>query len=122
MAINKPFVAKHGLAIANTTHIVFNPDGTLHANNANVQVSLDTSTLVTNANFQSALANTNVYISTKTDDSTVLATNTALRTLISDRIQVANLNSTLADYWPSANVITYTAKYLEVANVESSSS
>ena len=98
MAINKPFVAKHGLAIANTTHIVFNPDGTLHANNANVQVSLDTSTLVTNANFQSALANTNVYISTKTDDSTVLATNTALRTLISDRIQVANLNSTLADY------------------------
>jgi hypothetical protein len=68
------------------------------------------------------LANTNAYIATKTDDTVALATNTALRTLISDRIQVANLNTTLADYWPSANVITYTAKYLEVANVESSSS
>ena len=45
------------------------------------------------------LANTNAYIATKTDDTTVLATNTALRTLISDRIQVANLNTTLADYW-----------------------
>src|SRR6056300_728615 len=80
-----------------------------------------TSTYVTNTVFQSALANTNSYIATKTDDTTVLATNTALRTLISDRIQVANLNTTLADYWPSANVINYTAKYLEVANVESSS-
>ena len=66
-----------------------------------------TSTYVTNSAFQSALANTNTYIATKTDDSTVLATNTALRALISDTIQVANLNATLADYWPSANVITY---------------
>ena len=62
------------------------------------------------------LANTNAYIATKTDDSTVLATNTALRTLIDDRVQVANLNTTIASYWPSANIITYTAKYLEVAN------
>jgi hypothetical protein len=87
MAINKPFVAKHGLAIANTTHIVFNPDGTLHANNANVQVSLDTSTLVTNADFQSALANT---------------------------------NTRFANFWPSSNIISYTGKYLEVANAASS--
>jgi pyridoxal/pyridoxine/pyridoxamine kinase len=81
-----------------------------------IQVANVTSTYVTNTVFQSALANTNAYIATKTDDTTVLATNTALRTLIDDRIQVANLNTTLADYWPSANVITYTAKYLEVAN------
>jgi hypothetical protein len=81
-----------------------------------IQVANVTGTYVTNTDFQSALANTNSYIATKTDDTTVLATNTALRTLISDRIQVANLNTTLADYWPSANIITYTAKYLEVAN------
>ena len=81
-----------------------------------------TSTYVANTTFQSALANTNSYIATKTDDTVALATNTALRTLISDRIQVANLNTTLADYWPSANVITYTGKYLEVANVSTSAS
>jgi hypothetical protein len=89
--------------------------------NDRIQVANVTGTYVTNTDFQSALANTNSYIATKTDDSTVLATNTALRTLIDDRVQVANLNTTLADYWPSANVINYTAKYLEVANVESSS-
>jgi hypothetical protein len=82
---------------------------------ANAYVS---STFVTNTVFQSALANTNAYIATKTDDSTVLATNTALRTLISDRIQVANLNATLADYWPSANVISYVDT--EVASIVNS--
>ena len=75
-----------------------------------------TSTFTTNTVFQSALANTNAFIATKTDDTVALATNTALRILIDDRVQVANLNTTLADYWPSANVINYTAKYLEVAN------
>jgi hypothetical protein len=73
-------------------------------------------TKASNSAFQSALANTNAYIATKTDDTVALATNTALRTLIDDRVEVANLNTTLADYWPSANIITYTAKYLEVAN------
>lgn len=75
MAITKPFVAKHGLAIANTTHIVFNSDGSIHANNAGI---IDSSSSVTNTAFQSALANTNLAIA--------------------DRIQVANLNTTLADY------------------------
>ena len=41
--------------------------------------------------------------------SALTATNTAIRTLISDRVQVANLNSTLSNYWPSANVISYVA-------------
>jgi hypothetical protein len=41
--------------------------------------------------------------------SALTSTNNAIRTLISDRVQVANLNSTLADYWPSANVISYVA-------------
>ena len=86
MAINKPFVAKHGLAIANTTHIVFNPDGTLHANNANVQVSLDTSTLVTNANFQSVVANTNLAITDRMQVANTVA-------LVNDRIQVANADT-----------------------------
>jgi len=130
MADFKAFVAKNGLAIANTTHIAFGKNGTLHANNtiANGVITNDmlapgaggevansylTSTYVTNTDFQSALANTNSYISTKTDDSTVLATNTALRTLISDRIQVANLNTTLADY------VTNTTFQSVVANTNS---
>jgi hypothetical protein len=40
------------------------------------------------------LANTNSYIATKANWSSLLATNTALRTLISDRIQVANVAAT----------------------------
>ena len=90
MAITKPFVAKHGLAIANTTHIVFNSDGSIHANNAGI---IDSSSAVTNTNFQSALANTNLAIA--------------------DRIQVANLNSTLADY------VTNTSFQSVVANTNS---
>ena len=79
-----------------------------------------TSTYTSNATFQAFVANTNAYIASKTDDTVVLATNTALRTLINDRmqvanvnllvndrIQVANLNTTLSDYWPSANVIAH---------------
>ena len=54
---------------------------------------------ISNATFQSALANTNLAIA--------------------DRVQVANLNTTLADYWPSSNVIAHTNKYLEVANTAS---
>ena len=77
-------------------------DGTAYWSNNNP--SVDLSGYVTNTAFQSALANTNAYVATKTDDTVVLATNTALRTLISDRMQVAN-------------VVSYTSKYLEVANV-----
>ena len=77
------------------------------ANAGEVSNSYLTSTYTSNTTFQSFVANTNAYIATKTGDATVLATNTALRTLISDRVQVANLNSTLSDYWPSANVISY---------------
>lgn len=44
----------------------------------------------TNAFIKSQLANTNAYIATKASWSELTATNTALRTLISDRLQVAN--------------------------------
>ena len=71
MAITKPFVAKHGLAIANTTHIVFNPDGSIHANNAGI---IDSSTSVTNTAFQSALANTNLAISDRMQVANVIPT------------------------------------------------
>jgi len=99
MAITKPFVAKHGLAIANTTHIVFNSDGTIHANNAGI---VDSSSSVTNTAFQSSLANTNLAIADRMQVANTVA-------LVNDRIQVANLNATLASYWPSSNVITHVA-------------
>lgn len=122
MADLKAFVAKHGLAIANTTHIVFNADGSIHANNAGIGAQL--SSFVTNTAFQSVIANTNAWITAVDDqraldiantnayiasvDSTrasdlantntridlvntnLTSTNTALRTLIDDRLQVAN--------------------------------
>lgn len=71
-----------------------------------------TSTYVTNTDFQSALANTNSYISTKTDDSTALATNTALRILISDRIQVANVTSTYVTNTVFQSALANTNSYI----------
>lgn len=97
MAINKAFVAKHGLAIANTTHIVFNSDGSIHANNAGI---LDSSTAVTNTDFQSALANTNAFVANVAAEVDLLNTNltntnNAVRVLIDDRMQVANVVPTI---------------------------
>src|SRR6056300_1334006 len=66
---------------------------TLEAGGTLVTNSYLTSTFTTNTDFQSFVANTNAYIATKTDDTTALATNTALRTLIDDRMQVANVIS-----------------------------
>ena len=71
-----------------------------------------TSTYVTNTDFQSALANTNSYIATKTDDSTALATNTALRILISDRIQVANVTSTYVTNTVFQSALANTNSYI----------
>jgi ABC-type uncharacterized transport system auxiliary subunit len=50
-------------------------------------------TKVNTTTFNSALANTNTYIATKASWSAIIATNTAIRTLVSDRIQVANANA-----------------------------
>jgi hypothetical protein len=48
----------------------------------------------TNAFIKSQLANTNAYIATRATWSSVTGTNTALRTLINDRLQVANASAT----------------------------
>jgi chorismate mutase len=56
--------------------------------NAYIATKVNTST------FNSALANTNSFISTKATWSALTSTNTALRTLISDRLQVANAVAT----------------------------
>lgn len=83
------------------------------ANSVSVQGEVSnsyvTSTFVTNTVFQSALANTNAYIATKTDDTVALATNTALRTLIDDRMQVANTTLLVNDRMQVANVEAYLA-------------
>jgi hypothetical protein len=57
----------------------------------NVSNSYLTSTFVTNSAFQSALANTNISIRTRATWNALTTTNTVLRSLISDRIQVANV-------------------------------
>ena len=76
MADSKAFVAKHGLAVNSPSTIVFGSNAKLHANNT------ITAGTITGAMLATGVAGT--------DDSTVLATNTALRALISDRLQVAN--------------------------------
>ena len=49
-----------------------------------------------NSYVKTTLANTNAYIATKPGWSAITATNTAIRTLVSDRIQVANANAKFA--------------------------
>lgn len=109
MAINKAFVAKHGLAIANTTHIVFNSDGTIHANNAGI---IDSSSAVTNTDFQSALANTNAFVANVAAEVDLLNTNltntnTAVRVLIDDRMQVANVVPTINSHLQGGTGVDY---------------
>ena len=53
-------------------------------------------TKVNTTTFNSALANTNAYIATKASWTAIIATNTAIRTIVSDRIQVANANAKYA--------------------------
>ena len=106
MADKKPFVAKHGLAIANSTNIVFGTNGALHANNTITSGSITdamlapgaggevanaylTSTFVSNSDFQSALANTNTAIADR-----IQVANATL--LINDRMQVANVSSAIS--------------------------
>jgi len=61
---------------------------TLANTNSYIATKLNTTT------FNSALANTNSYIVARASWSALTATNTAIRTLISDRIQVANAVAT----------------------------
>ena len=83
MADSKAFVAKHGLAVNSPSTIVFGSNAKLHANNT------ITAGTITGAMLATGVAGT--------DDSTVLATNTALRALISaeaDRTTLVNTNLT----------------------------
>jgi hypothetical protein len=65
---------------------------------ASTKIGTDTlgASYASNAALQSAIANTNAYIATKTDDTVALATNTALRLLVDDRMQVANVTSAIS--------------------------
>ena len=71
-------------------------ESTLYANTINANVSLKLggtdirTTFAQNTYVKSILANTNAYIATKASWASVTGTNTALRTIISDRLQVAN--------------------------------
>jgi len=51
---------------------------------------------VSTSTFNSALANTNSYIASKASWSALTSTNTAIRTLVSDRLQVTNAAATYA--------------------------
>src|SRR6056300_1312345 len=86
---------------------------TLEAGGTLVTNSYLTSTFTTNTDFQSFVANTNAYIATKTDDSTVLATNTALRTLVDDRIQVANADAKYATWASLTSTNTAIRSYVD---------
>ena len=83
MADSKAFVVKHGLAVNTPSTIVFGTNAKLHANNAITAGTITGAMLATGA--------------AGTDDSTVLATNTALRALITaeaNRTTLVNTNLT----------------------------
>ena len=83
MADSKAFVVKHGLAVNTPSTIVFGTNAKLHANNTITAGTITGAMLATGA--------------AGTDDSTVLATNTALRALITaeaNRTTLVNTNLT----------------------------
>ena len=83
MADSKAFVVKHGLAVNTPSTIVFGTNAKLHANNTITAGTITSAMLATGA--------------AGTDDSTVLATNTALRALITaeaNRNTLVNTNLT----------------------------
>jgi len=86
MAIKKPFVAKNGLTVSATN--VFGTNAKLHANNAITDGTITLGMLqevpASNANFQSALANTNSKL--LNIETNLLATNTDIRTAISNAV------------------------------------
>ena len=77
-------------------------ESTLYANTINANVSLRISgtdvraTFAQNTYVKSVLANTNSYIASRASWTGLTGTNTALRTLISDRLQVANASTLYA--------------------------
>ena len=77
-------------------------ESTLYANTINANTVLKISgtdvraTFAQNTYVKSVLANTNSYIATRATWTSVTGTNTALRTLVSDRLQVANASATYA--------------------------
>jgi hypothetical protein len=83
MASSKAFVAKHGLAVNSPSTVVFGTNAKLHANNTITAGTITGAMLAAGAG--------------GTDDSTVLATNTALRALITteaNRNTLVNTNLT----------------------------
>jgi chorismate mutase len=76
-------------------------DSRLANTNAYIATKVNTTTFNsalanTNSFIKSQLANTNAYIATRASWTALTGTNTALRTLISDRLQVANAVATYA--------------------------
>jgi hypothetical protein len=99
--------APHPIHVESVAAVVNSSPGTLNtlrelasalANDANFAVSTTNliATKISVANTKLYLANTNTYIATKSSWSSVTGTNTALRTLISDRLQVSNANAKFA--------------------------
>jgi hypothetical protein len=83
------------LALANTNAYIASVSGGGGGGSGDVANSYLTSTFTTNAAFQSALSNTNSYIAAESAridliNTNLTSTNTAIRTLASDRLQVAN--------------------------------
>lgn len=95
------FVGSSVAATGNTSHITVTVSGS-GGGSGDVSNAYLTSTFTTNAVFQSALANTNLRIDLVNTNLT--GTNTALRTLVNDRLQVANAVTALRGLTDVANI------------------
>jgi len=117
VADKKPFVAKHGFAVANSTLTVFGSNGKLHANNtisdATITDAMLASTFTTESVFNSALANTNLAIA---DRLQVANADSTFQTIAIERAALANTNLAIADRLQVANATLLINDRLQVAN------
>jgi hypothetical protein len=117
-------------ALANTNAYIAAVQSDVDTNEATERSALANTNayIATNsATERSALANTNAYIATKSTWSGLTGTNTAIRTLVSDRMQVANVTSlfttsdaTAATKMAVANTTLLVNDRLQVANATTS--
>ena len=99
-------IAIERAALVNTNAYIATKVNTTTFNSALANTNSYIASKLNASTFDSALANTNSYIATKASWSALTSTNTSIRTLISDRLQVANA---VATYQTKANELAHLA-------------
>jgi hypothetical protein len=105
-------VTRNLTVVANSSLGNTSVSGFLRINGADVAATFAQNTVV-----QLAIANTNAYIATKADWSALTATNTAIRNLVSDRLQVANAEAKFATKAYAASNTYVNSRFQKTFNI-----